>query len=227
MNTMQLMKSNVSLSGIYSATKFKLDFKKEHPEYFDPDGILVFCGPQGSGKTLSMVNYAYEIAKFYPECIIVSNVELKNFPNPERIFPYKDVKDLVNYSNGYKGVLFLIDEMHLLFNSLMSKDIDFSVFQEISQQRKQRKHIVGTSQVFSRLAKPFREQFKYAVLCKKLFGVLQYNVVIDGETATEDSDGKIVCDNVKRVFNIHTPEQYLRYDTYAKVKASDLKGVKK
>ena len=227
MNTFQLMRSKLSLTGFYTATKFKLDFKREHPEYFDPDGIMVFCGPQGSGKTLSMVNYAYEVATFYPECLIVTNVELKNFPHPERIFKYKDVKDLVNYSNGYKGVLYLIDEMHLLFNSLMSKDIDFSVFQEISQQRKQRKHIVGTSQVFQRLAKPFREQFKYAVLCRKICGVIQYNTIIDGATAVEDSEGHITCDNIKRVFNIHTPEQYNRYDTYAKVKAADLKGVKK
>ncbi len=31
---------------------------------------------------------------------------------------------------------------------------------EVSQQRKQRKHIVGTSQQFMRLAKPLREQVK-------------------------------------------------------------------
>ena len=55
-------------------------------------------------------------------------------------------------------MLYFIDELHLELNSLESKNIDIDVMVEISQQRKQRKHIVGTSQVYMRLAKPIREQ---------------------------------------------------------------------
>ena len=63
-------------------------------------------------------------------------------------------------NNAEYGVLFFIDEFHLELNSLESKNIDIDIITEISQQRKQRKHIVGTSQVFMRLAKPLREQIK-------------------------------------------------------------------
>lgn len=222
------MKSEVHPSGVISCFKYNRDFLKEHPEYFDPDGITVFCGPQGSGKTLSMVNYAFQIAKYFPKCLIVTNVELIGFPNPERIIPWQGIDDLVKYNNGYAGVLYLIDEMHILFNSLESKNIDFAVFQEISQQRKQRKHIVGTSQVFQRLAKPFREQFKYAVLCRKIFGAVQFNTVIDGQFCTVGDDGHIQAEKCKRLFYVHTPEMYQRYDTYAKISRDMIKeGVKK
>lgn len=217
LNVVPFMKGDLSPSGIFSSWKYKHDFAKAHPEYFGPDGITVFCGPQGSGKTLSMVNYAYNLAKFYPNCLIVSNVDLIGFPYPERIFKWSGVRDLMSYHNGYSGVLYLIDEMHILFNSLESKNIDFSVFQEISQQRKQRKHIVGTSQVFQRLAKPFREQFKYAVVCNCLLGCIQFNRVLDGAYCSESSDGSIHCDKVSKYFYVHTPQMYERYDTYAKI----------
>ena len=100
------------------------------------------------------------------------------------------MKSLSDVENGFAGVLFLIDEIQLEFNSLESKQIDPSVMQEIAQQRKQRKHIVGTSQVFQRIAKPFREQFKYVVQCRKVLGVLQCNTVIDGQSAGRSPQGE-------------------------------------
>lgn len=202
---------------IYSSIKYKRDFRRDHPEYFDPDGILIFCGPQGAGKTLSAVAYVRRLAQAYPQAIICSNVDLHGFPGADRICRYRSIADLTDISNGYAGVIYLIDEIHVLFNSLESKNIDYSVMQEICQQRKQRKHIVGTAQVFQRLAKPFREQFKYAVLCRCFGGVLQYNTLIDGARSVEGADGRIKCDNVKHYFWFHTPELYASYDTYAKI----------
>ena len=32
--------------------KYNQDFRKQHPEFFDPEGIIVFCGMQGAGKTI-------------------------------------------------------------------------------------------------------------------------------------------------------------------------------
>lgn len=74
--------------------------------------------------------------------------------------------DLAKYSNGEFGVIYLIDEIQLYFNSLKSKNINPEVMVQISQQRKQRKHIVATSQVFGRMAKPLREQFSSVLVCK-------------------------------------------------------------
>ena len=39
--------------------RYKHDFRQQHPDYFDPDGLAIFVGGQGTGKTLSAVNYAY------------------------------------------------------------------------------------------------------------------------------------------------------------------------
>ena len=120
-------------------------------------------------------------------------------------------------NNGEYGVIFFIDEFHLELNSLESKNIDIDVMVEISQQRKQRKHIVGTSQVFMRLAKPLREQIKDIVDCHSLLNLFQWNYIIDGEKSTE-KDGQLEPVIIGRSFFFHSPLMYRRYDTYAKMK---------
>lgn len=171
------LKGTLNLWDAHRVKVYNKEFRAEHPEYFDPDGILVFCGPQGSGKTLSMIQYAYRLSLAYPDMIICTNVELHDWPPVREIIQWEGMKSLSEVENGFAGVLFLIDEIQLEFNSLESKQIDPSVMQEIAQQRKQRKHIVGTSQVFQRIAKPFREQFKYVVQAGT--GILNFFVPFD------------------------------------------------
>ena len=101
-------------------------------------------------------------------------------------------------------------------NSLECKNINIEVMTQISQQRKQRKHIVCTSQVFGRMAKPLREQFSSVVVCKCMFRCLQNNMLVDrddmdGETST-DTTVKGMCS--QRFVWFHTPAMYKRYDTY-------------
>lgn len=215
MNIANFLSGSLDVSSLVDTIKYKRDFRKQHPDFFDPSGILVFCGPQGAGKTLSAVQYVRKLAEKYPKMILVTNVEIKGLSIA--VYPYTGIADFSKYSNGFEGVVFLIDEIHIEFNSLESKNIDPSVMTEIAQQRKQRKHIVGTSQVFGRIAKPFREQFKYVVLCRCLWGVLQYNVLIDGERAMVDDDGHLQAETVKRYFWWHKPELYDSYNTYAKI----------
>lgn len=192
--------------------RYKAAFRKAHPTYFDPCGLMIFCGPQGSGKTLSSVKYCREVLKKYPKCKFVSNVEIKGVD----YIPYNGLDSLFNVSNGMEGVLFLIDEIHLEFNSLESRNISIEEMIEFSQQRKQRKHIVGTSQVYMRLAKPLREQIKDVVLCKNFSGVLQHNILIDGESSYEEG-GKFHGSIRKHFWWFHSPELYSCYDTYAKM----------
>lgn len=217
MSYLKFLRGSLDISSCIDSIRYKRDFKRSHPEYFDPDGIIVFCGPQGSGKTLSAVQYVIKLAKKYPGVIIVSNVELRGLPDSVRVFRWEGSKSLSEYNNGYAGVIFLVDEIQIDFMNLESRDIDPAVLTEICQQRKQRKHIVGTSQVFQRIAKPFREQFKYAVLCRCLGGLFQFNTLIDGAKSVEDSNGHIRCDTVRRFFWWHSPALYNSYDTYAKV----------
>lgn len=215
MNIANFLSGSLDVSLLVDTIKYKRDFRKQNPDFFDPSGILVFCGSQGAGKTLSAVQYVRKLAEKYPKMILVTNVEIKGLSIA--VYPYTGIADFSKYSNGFEGVVFLIDEIHIEFNSLESKNIDPSVMTEIAQQRKQRKHIVGTSQVFGRIAKPFREQFKYVVLCRCLWGVLQYNTLIDGERAMVDDDGHLQAETVKRYFWWHKPELYDSYNTYAKI----------
>lgn len=130
---------------------------------------------------------------------------------------YTGLEMLKNVNNGEYGVIFLIDEIHLELNSLESKNIDIETIVEISQQRKQRKHIVGTSQVFMRMAKPLREQVYDIVICRCLFGLLQFNKYIRGDTAVE-KNGKLEAEVKGLYLWWHHPDYYQQYDTYAKMK---------
>lgn len=200
-----------------AALRYKSAFRKAHPEYFDPEGLLVFCGPQGSGKTLSAVQYCRKVLAQYPACKFVSNVHIDGLPPTTEVIEYDGIDTLSDVTNGYAGVLYLIDELHLEFNSLESKNISIEEMTEFAQQRKQRKHIVGTSQVFMRLAKPLREQIKRVVLCQNYFGLVQHNTEIDGTTAVEEN-GELKAQVIANYWWIHTPELYGSYDTYAKMK---------
>lgn len=206
--------------------KYNKNFRKMHPEYFNPSGLVIFCGEQGSGKTLSAVQYIQQLSWMYPAVKIVTNVQLKNINPAVEIIDYKGINSLLEVENGYSGVIYFIDEIHLEFNSLESKNIPIEVMVEVSQQRKQRKHIIGTSQQFLRLAKPLREQVKNLVICRCLFGCMQFNKLIDGSTIRE-KDGHISMDIKKKMFFFHTPDLYDSFDTYAKMKRyrKDWKGV--
>lgn len=126
--------------------------------------------------------------------------------------------DCLKYVNNDKqGVLFFIDEIHLELNSLESKNVPVEVMVEISQQRKQRKHIIGTSQRYNRMAKPLREQVRDIVACKCYFGCIQYNQLIDGDS-THEVNGDLAYDVRRRMFWFHSPEMYKSYDTYAKMR---------
>lgn len=264
MNT-SLLDGSFNIFNILKVVNYRYKFKKSHPTYFEPDGLLVFCGPQGSGKTLSAVQYCNKVNDFYLNCIFCTNVSIKNFPvncyytfevvsdSVTRVTYYeistdekvrvvtntdlggdtktdieilKNIKIVVAYdgidcikylSNGLEGVLYLIDEIHLEFNSLESKNVPIEIMVEVSQQRKQRKHIVGSSQIYMRMAKPLREQIKDVVICKNFLHSIQFNRLINGDSAAE-KNGKLVFDTVKYSIWFHTPQLYSSYDTYAKMK---------
>ena len=59
------LKGTFNLLDAHRVKVYNKEFRAEHPEYFDPDGILVFCGPQGSGKTLSMIGFSGRVNNAY------------------------------------------------------------------------------------------------------------------------------------------------------------------
>ena len=214
---LSLLDGSFNPFNILKVINYRYKFNKSHPSYFKPDGLLVFCGSQGSGKTLSAVQYIKKVCELYPKCILVTNTEINDLPSYTRVIAYNGIDSLTHIENGQDGVLYFIDEIHLEFNSLESKNVPIEVMIEVSQQRKQRKHIVGTSQVYMRMAKPLREQIKNVVLCRNFFHSIQFNRLIDGDSSVE-KNGKLQFDTVKYSIWFHSPKLYNSYDTYAKMK---------
>lgn len=217
MRTQDCLEGSLNPLNVFKVVKHDIDFKKAHPTYFDPEGLLIFCGEQGSGKTLSAVQYVKKLCEQYPKAILCTNVDIAGFPESTQVVEYNGLDCLKDLQNGYEGVIYLIDEIHLEFNSLESKNIDIEIMIEVSQQRKQRKHIVGTTQVYGRLAKPFREQIRNVVLCSNFCKVLQFNKLIDGSKSREEN-GKLITETSKSYVWFHSPKLYDCYDTYAKMR---------
>lgn len=223
----EALSENLGLLNLFRTMKYNYNFYKNNPDYFRPDGLILFVGPQGSGKSLSAVNYVDKLLQFYPDALLVSNLELLSYPfDDKKVFYFKEAKDLTKYKNGKKGVIFLIDEIQLYFNSLGSKNIDMDVMTQISQQRKQRIHIVATSQVFGRMAKPLREQFDTVVFCqKKLFGYLQKNSLVNRDSIDSESstDTKVSGKVVKNFWYFKSPKMFQKYDTYKVIENKNIK----
>ena len=223
-NVKEYLKGSLNPYNIYATIKHNILFARNNPDYFYPAGIWVFCGPQGSGKTLSAVQCLQKICAEYPKAIVCTNLDIKGINN--KIIPFEDYEQLSTLDNGIKGIIFFLDEIHVLWNSLESKEIPISEMACFCQMRKNRRVIIGTSQVYSRIAKPIREQLQYAIDCKNYFGFLQVNQVLDPSEGIE-KNGTIEAKKVATRVWFHHPKLYSSYDTLFKIQKASRKEVKK
>lgn len=209
---------------VFKTLNYNIRFAQNNPDYFYPDGIWVFCGPQGSGKTLSAVKCLKEMLKEYPKAKVCSNLEIRGIE--QEIIPFEDYSQLTTLTNGVNGIIFLLDEIHVIWNSLESKDIPISEMACFCQMRKDRRVIIGTSQVYGRIAKPIREQLKYVIDCHKVLGCMQINDILD-PTECQEQNGHLEAKVLGRNIWLHSPELYESYDTLFKIKKIDRKEVRK
>lgn len=221
----QYLSGSLNPKNIINTISHNVLFARNNPDYFYPSGIWVFCGPQGSGKTLSAVQCLKKICKQYPKAKVCTNLDIKGIENETIIF--EDYEQLKTLDNGINGIIFFLDELHILWNSLESKDIPISEMACFCQMRKNRRVIIGTSQVYGRIAKPIREQLQYAIDCKNYFGLVQVNKILDPSESVEKNgvqEAKLVGTKIW----FHTPELYNSYDTLFKIekaKREKKKGV--
>lgn len=190
---------------------FALKNGTEFKEY----GMTMYCGRQGAGKTTAMTEYLERMRKKYPKALILTNY---GYAHETRAF--KDWSDFFEVKNGTDGIIYAIDEIQNEFSSTQWKNFPEALLSEITQQRKQRVKIVCTSQIFTRVAKPLREQCMDVVECftiggrwtwMKAFDAVDYNRIIDSPT------GK---DNLRRLYvKTFIQDEHLRslYDSYAKI----------
>lgn len=144
--------------------------RKNHKDDFEPFGMTIYVGVQGDGKSISMVNDLDMYKARYPNCVIVCN-----FKYDKADYTMVDWEDLLHVRNGEQGVIFAIDEIHSEYSSASYKDVPEYLLSEISQQRKQKIKILASSQFFSRIAKPVREQARDVVVCNTYFKRLTVN----------------------------------------------------
>lgn len=193
-----------------------IDFKnrKDHINEFKEYGFTIFCGRQGAGKTIAMVDYLRRIKHRYPNCLIVTNFDL-SFAD----YVMKSWRDFFEIRNGTDGVVFAIDEIHTEYSSDSWKDFPESLLSEISQQRKQRIKIVATSQKFSRVVKSIREQTETVIHCRTLFGRLTRCKVYDADTLLRVENGVKVArkEFLDKYSFVQSDDLRNCYDTYAKI----------
>ena len=224
----EFTKGSLNPMNVWNTLVYKVRFARNNPDYFYPAGIWLFCGPQGAGKTLSMVQCLKRMLKEYPKAKVVSNLEIVGLDR--EVIPFTDYSQLLELTNGIEGIIFVLDEIHVLWNSLESKEIPITEMATFCQMRKDRRVILGTSQVYSRIAKPIREQLQYVIDCHNFFQVLQVNDILDPANSIE-KDGTLAADKIATKVWFHSPDLYGSYDTLFKIKKANRKelpkGVKK
>lgn len=223
-NIKYFSQNSKNIFNLVRSLNYKRKFFLDNPTYFDPSGIWVYCGAQGSGKTLSAVQTLLNMAKMYPRAQIVSNMNIYGLDR--EIIPFERYEQIGEMSNGIEGIIFFLDELHVLWNSLESKDIPISEMAVFCQNRKDRRVIIGTSQVYGRIAKPIREQLQYVVNCKNYFNLIQVNEIID-PTESIEKDGHVSGQLVKMQVFFHSPEMYKSYETLNKISKIERKEILK
>lgn len=133
--------------------RFVLDQLERDPEFFDPQGLIIFTGFQGSGKTSAMSQYILDLRDAYPLARVITNYGF-NLEN-EQLVHYTQLMD---YKNGMRGVIVGMDELQNWFSSRASRDFPPEMLSVITQNRKNRRVILGTAQSFYMIAKDIRSQ---------------------------------------------------------------------
>lgn len=220
----EFLSGSLNPLNVFNTIKHNILFARNNPDYFYPAGIWVFCGPQGSGKTLSAVQCLQKICKKYPKALVCSNIDVSGISNT--VIPFVDYEQLKTLDNGIEGIIFFLDELHILWNSLESKEIPISEMACFCQMRKNRRVIIGTAQVYGRIAKAIREQLQYVIDCKKIFGLIQVNSIADPSDSVEN-DGTIVAKKIGTKIWFHSPNLYKSYDTLFKIDKAKRKNIKK
>lgn len=200
----------------------KIDFKsfkkkctKDKTVKF-PTGSRVYAAHQGGGKTLSMVHDALILKEKWPEMVIYSNIKIDSNVLKYNYFETPDgLNQAINKTNGDKGVLILIDEAHLFF--FRKQGISFDTLMSISQQRKDRRAIFFSTQIWEEMDISLRKQVNEIVKCRH-FGNIQINTIYDGHQLSYDKkESQYVAPKLYSSIFKHNDELYHLYNTYQKI----------
>lgn len=192
----------------------KCSFIKDCHRVFPYDGVISFCGKQGSGKSLSAYRFMNRLKDLYPNLTFVSNEDLSGFTDFIR---YESPETISNIKS--RGIILFLDEVTNMPNltSLDSKNMPREWFSLLNMQRKREMLIITTCPVFQRINKAFREQIDTVVLCSNI-GTLQHNKyckidydkLLNAETSQDIINGLRVERNH---WFFHSKRDYDRFNT--------------
>ncbi|HFJ9332341.1 TPA: hypothetical protein ACGW5B_005835 [Bacillus paranthracis] len=208
--------SNYSIfKKLYLFMKSKFwDAKHVKKDKFNEYGLTIFCGMQGYGKTISLVEKLEEIRHKYPDVIICTNFGYKH-----QDYALTDWLQILELRND-AGIVFAIDEIQNEFDLYDSRNFNMRILRTVTQQRKQGIKMYGTSQVYTRVTKPLREQTFEVVECFTMFGRWTFQKCFDADTYNLVVDNPEKKAKIKRKWRKNfVQSNFIRslFDSYAVV----------
>lgn len=187
------------------------DFFNRDPDFFPYQGCIIFEGRQGAGKTIGMVEFAMRMQNEYPKAKCTTNLGYT-----QENIELEDWRMLLDYKNDIFGVIVVIDELQNWFSSMDSKNFPPDMLEIITQNRKNRRILLGTAQNFYLLAKAIRSQATEVRRCTTLLGALtlvrRFEPILDSEGNVKEFKRKGMY------FFVHDKKLRECYDTYKVIK---------
>lgn len=198
--------------------RYILDMYQREPGFFRPRGIHMFCGEQGAGKTIACVEMMLKLQKMYPESRMITNFGVTT-ENDE----LAKWQQLLDYTNGHKGVIVGIDEIQNWFMSGLNK-LPEGMLEVATQNRKNNRILCCTAQVFTRVNKGLREQVTMVYNPHTFLGC--FTVVVKRKPVF-DSEGNVTEMKYRGMYCfVHSEELRNAYDTYKVIHTLSKEGFK-
>lgn len=199
--------------------QFVDDLFNKPADFFGYQGMIIFEGRQGTGKTISMVKFMKDMQYEYPQSKCTTNL---CYTDEDK--PLKNWTMLIDYKNGHKGVIVAMDELQNWFSSNDSKNFPPEMLSVITQNRKNRRTILGTSQNFYLLAKAIRSQATEVRRCATYLGCF---TIVRRLEPILDSEGNVLEWKKRGTYCfVHDKELRESYDTWKVIENLKQSGFK-
>lgn len=199
--------------------QFVDDLFNRPADFFGHQGMIIFEGRQGMGKTISMVKFMKDLQYEFPQAKCTTNLAYTDENKP-----LKNWTMLIEYKNGHKGVIVAMDELQNWFSSNDSKNFPPEMLSVITQNRKNRRIILGTSQNFYLLAKAIRSQATEVRRCATYLGCF---TIVRRLEPILDSEGNVMEWKKRGTYCfVHDKELRESYDTWKVIENLKTSGFK-
>lgn len=192
-----------------------------HPEIAHPWGVLAFSGEAGSGKTVSMADYALNVApNLYPD------VELKIFTNFDLIGQTGAITCVGDIVNAPRDSIVLIDETANWFDAHKWAEMPPEMMQPLTQHRHMDVQLIFATQIYKHMNPRIRDlclniaecdTWKNRITRQHWYKKSDYTLIENSETEYK----RAKC--FQKYNFLQTPELRAAYDTKHEVISALLK----